>query len=386
MKKSIFKITAFSIIAVLVVALSVTAFALTAPGGNVTTTGDSVSYAETKNNNPYIVYNTTGVMRSAHRAGGVLDPENTMQAIKTCINNSDYDVDILEFDLHLTKDNKLILLHDENFDRTTNSVEVWGREGVLPRDKDLAEIKELNFGYWFPYERGSVQVEDKRIYKDLGKLPKGIDANDLRVVTLEDVFKEVGAKKTSELAPGESAPKIKYNFIIEIKDKGSVGKYAAEQLCELMNDYNLLDKVVVGTFNGEISDYFDYLNTTDELYKGKINPYKGKINRSAGILEVLKIFLSYLMNRDLGDVKYNVLQIPYMNWFPFLGSKSFIDYAHKYGIACQFWTINEASQMETLIKNGADCIMSDNPKLLDEVTKRVEYGNKVQPAEPQPQQ
>lgn len=380
MKKSIFKITAFSIIAVLVVALSVTAFALTAPGGNVTTTGDSVSYAETKNNNPYIVYNTKkGVMRSAHRAGGVLDPENTMQAIKTCINNSDYDVDILEFDLHLTADNQLILLHDENFDRTTNSVEVWGREGVLPRDKTLDEIKELNFGYWFPYERGSVQVEDKRKYKDLDALEKkGVNVNDLRVVTLEEVFKEVGAKKTSDLAPGESAPKIKYNFIIEIKDKGSVGKYAAEQLCKLMNDYNLLDKVVVGTFNGDISDYFDYLNTTE--------PYKGKINRSAGILEVLKIFLSYLMNRDLGTVKYNVLQIPYMNWFPFLGSKSFIDYAHKYGIACQFWTINEASQMETLIKNGADCIMSDNPKLLYEVANRVKYGNMVQPAEPQPQQ
>lgn len=377
MKKSLFKITAFSIIAVLVVALSVTAFALTAPGGNVTTTGDSVSYAKTNNDNPYIVYNTTGLLRSAHRAGGVLDPENTMQAIKTCIKNEEYEVDVLEFDLHLTKDNELILLHDENFDRTTNSVEVWGREGVLPRDKDLAEIKELNFGYWFPYERGSVQVEDKRIYKDLSKLPDGKDAKDLRVVTLEEVFKEVGAKKTSDLAPGESAPKIKYNFIIEIKDKGSVGKYAAAQLCELMKEYNLFDKVVVGTFNGDISDYFDYLNA---------NVYNGKINRSAGILEVLKIFLSYLMNRDLGTVKYNVLQIPYLSWFPFLGSKSFIDYAHKYGIACQFWTINEASQMETLIKNGADCIMSDNPKLLYEVADRVKYGNMVQPAEPQPQQ
>lgn len=375
MKKSIFKITAFSIIAVLVVALSVTAFALTAPGGNVTTTGDSVSYAKTNNDNPYIVYNTTGLLRSAHRAGGVQDPENTMQAIKTCIKNKEYEVDVLEFDLHLTKDNELILLHDENFDRTTNSVEVWGREGVLPRDKTLEEIKELNFGYWFPYERGKVEVEDKRIYKDLSKLPES--ANDLRVVTLEEVFKEVGAKKTSDLAPGESAPKIKYNFIIEIKDKGSVGKYAAEQLCELMKEYNLFDKVVVGTFNGDISDYFDYLNA---------NKYNGKINRSAGILEVLKIFLSYLMNRDLGTVKYNVLQIPYMNWFPFLGSKSFIDYAHKYGIACQFWTINEASQMETLIKNGADCIMSDNPKLLYEVANRVKYGNMVQPAEPQPQQ
>lgn len=369
MKKSIFKITAFSIIAVLVVALSVTAFALTAPGGNVTTTGDSVSYAKTNNDNPYIVYNTTGLLRSAHRAGGVQDPENTMKAIKTCLNSMNgsdpYDVDILEFDLHLTKDNELILLHDENFDRTTNSVEVWGREGVLPRDKTLEEIKELNFGYWFPYERGSVQVEDKRIYKDLNALPDGVDANDLRVVTLEEV-----------IVAAENAGK-QYRYIIEIKDKGSVGKYAAEQLCALMEKYNMFDKVVVGTFNGDISDYFDYLNA---------NVYNGKINRSAGILEVLKIFLSYLMNRDLGTVKYNVLQIPYMNWFPFLGSKSFIDYAHKYGIACQFWTINEASQMETLIKNGADCIMSDNPKLLYEVADRVKYGNMVQPAEPQPQQ
>lgn len=368
MKKSIFKITAFSIIAVLVVALSVTAFALTAPGGNVTTTGDSVSYAETKNNNPYIVYNTTGLLRSAHRAGGVQDPENTMKAIKTCLNSMNgsdpYDVDILEFDLHLTKDNELILLHDENFDRTTNSVEVWGREGVLPRDKTLEEIKELNFGYWFPYERGSVQVEDKRIYKNLNALPVE-EAKDLRVVTLEEV-----------IVAAENAGK-QYRYIIEIKDKGSVGKYAAEQLCALMEKYKMFDKVVVGTFNGDISDYFDYLNA---------NVYNGKINRSAGILEVLKIFLSYLMNRDLGTVKYNVLQIPYMNWFPFLGSKSFIDYAHKYGIACQFWTINEASQMETLIKNGADCIMSDNPKLLYEVANRVEYGNKVQSAEPQPQQ
>ena len=235
---------------------------------------------------------------------------------------------------------------------------------MLPRDKTLEEIKELNFGYWFPYERGSVQVEDKRIYKNLNALPVE-EAKDLRVVTLEEVI--VAAEKANK----------QYRYIIEIKDKGSVGKYAAQQLCALMEKYNMFDKVVVGTFNGDISDYFDYLNA---------NVYNGKINRSAGILEVLKIFLSYLMNRDLGTVKYNVLQIPYMNWFPFLGSKSFIDYAHKYGIACQFWTINEASQMETLIKNGADCIMSDNPKLLYEVANRVKYGNMVQPAEPQPQQ
>lgn len=289
-----------------------------------------------------------------------------MKAIKTCLNSMSegYDVDILEFDLHLTADDQLILLHDENFDRTTNSVEVWGREGVLPRDKTLKEIKELNFGYWFPYERGSVQVEDKRKYKDLNDLPDGVDANDLRVVTLEEV-----------IVAAENAGK-QYRYIIEIKDKGSVGKYAAEQLCALMESM-ICSK---GRCRHVQRRYQRLLRLSQR------QRVQRQINRSAGILEVLKIFLSYLMNRDLGTVKYNVLQIPYMNWFPFLGSKSFIDYAHKYGIACQFWTINEASQMETLIKNGADCIMSDNPKLLYEVADRVKYGNMVQPAEPQPQQ
>lgn len=354
MKKSTFKITALSLVAVLIVALSVMAFSLSTPAGNVANVAENVALAEKNRSNPYIVYNTTGVMRSAHRAGGVLDPENTMQAIETCITNDEYKVDVLEFDLHLTKDKELILLHDENFDRTTDSVEVWGKEGVLPRDKTLEEIKKLNFGYWFPYERGKVEVEGKRIYKDLSKFSDE-DAKKLRAITLEEVFQAV---ENSER---------KFNYIIEIKDKGNIGKYAAEQLCALMEKYNMFDKVVVGTFNGDISDHFDYLNSPKY--------YNGQINRSAGILEVLKIFLSYLMNRNLNldTVKYNVLQIPYFDWFPFLGNKSFIDYAHKYGIACQFWTINDAGQMETLIKNGADCIMSDNPKLLDEVANRVKY-------------
>lgn len=370
MKKSTFKITAFSIIAVLIVALSVTAFSLAVPAGktgdvNVTLATDAPQQPVEKTN-PYITYNTTsGLLRSAHRAGGVQDPENTMKAIKTCLNSMNgsdpYDVDVLEFDLHLTKDRQLILLHDENFDRTTNSVEVWGKEGVLPRDKTLAEIKEdLNFGYWFPYERGATDIiEEKRIYKNLDNLPEGVDANDLRVVTLEEVMRAAKSAKKD------------YRYIIEIKDKGAIGKYAADQLCALMaqmsKEYetNMFEKVVIGTFNGDISDYLDALNKSEK--------YNGKINRSAGILDVLKIFLSYLMGRELKEVNYNVLQIPYLDLFPFLGSKSFIDYAHKNNIACQFWTINEADQMETLIKNGADCIMSDNPKLLYEVTNRVKY-------------
>ena len=53
-------------------------------------------------------------------------PENTMLAFESCMNSKDFNTDIFEFDLHITKDNKLILLHDDTLDRTTNAVEYFG--------------------------------------------------------------------------------------------------------------------------------------------------------------------------------------------------------------------------------------------------------------------
>ena len=47
--------------------------------------------------------------------------------------------------------------------------------------------------------------------------------------------------------------------------------------------------------------------------------------------------------------------------FRSLGKKSVIDYAHKYGIAVQFWTINDPEEIEQLIRDGADAIMTDYP-------------------------
>jgi len=51
------------------------------------------------------------------------------------------------------------------------------------------------------------------------------------------------------------------------------------------------------------------------------------------------------------------------NGFFDLSTKAFIDYAHSLGIAVQYWTINDEDDMRTLLKNGADAIMTDNPEL-----------------------
>ncbi len=80
--------------------------------------------------NPYITEGNSLV--SAHRSGGGIAPENTMMAFKNCIESEDFNVDVFEFDLHITKDGQLILLHDDSLDRTTDSAEKYGADGVTP--------------------------------------------------------------------------------------------------------------------------------------------------------------------------------------------------------------------------------------------------------------
>ena len=52
----------------------------------------------------------------AHRGDWRNAPENSLQAIKNCI---DMGVDMVEIDIRKTKDGQLVLMHDETIDRTT---------------------------------------------------------------------------------------------------------------------------------------------------------------------------------------------------------------------------------------------------------------------------
>ena len=56
------------------------------------------------------------VLVAAHRGDWLNYPENSLAAIQGCI---DMGIDIVEIDIRITKDNHLILLHDQSLERTT---------------------------------------------------------------------------------------------------------------------------------------------------------------------------------------------------------------------------------------------------------------------------
>ena len=71
-----------------------------------------------------------GTRVAAHRGGSALWPENSLRAVRGAVGLG---VDALEFDVHLTSDGEVIVLHDPTLDRTTT-----GRGAV--RDLTRAEI------------------------------------------------------------------------------------------------------------------------------------------------------------------------------------------------------------------------------------------------------
>lgn len=294
--------------------------------------------------NPYIADGTA--MVSAHRAGSLVAPENTLNAFALGIKEAQtggYTVAIWEFDLHITKDGYLILLHDDTLDRTSNAKQVFGKKNVKPEDYTLAELKKLNMGYNF-------ELNGEYPFRGLSETE--IDAQKLRVCTLDEVLDYLATPEAVATAPAEYG---KFRYIIELKNSGDFGKMSADRLHQCLYERNMIGDVVFGTFNQDVSTYMDYKYPD--------------ILRSTSICEVLDFYLCYLFNVDLSkrDVGYCALQIPYSKSLNFLGNKKLVEYAHKYNIAVQYWTINEADDIAYLNSIGADCIMSDAPDVCYDV-------------------
>ncbi len=273
--------------------------------------------------NPFIV---NGSLIVGHRMGGGDAPEESLMALEMCLSGNDVP-DVLEMDLHITKDGRLVLLHDDTLDRTTDSRFVFGKEGLKTEDLTLEELKKLNIGVSFVDKDGAYP------YKDL----HGENVPDtLRILTLEEFL-------DYSLSRGD------FRYIIEIKNGGEEGKRALDILYATIKERNLLDRVIFGTFKNEITEY------ASSTYPDLI--------RSASIKEALEFYIAALFGKKNYEPPVSVLQVFYgKQYFKFgvnLATSRVINYAHSHNMAIQYWTVNEEEDIEYLLSVGADGIMTD---------------------------
>ncbi len=300
--------------------------------------------------NPFVVKKGELPMIAAHRGGSENNPENTMLAFREAVNT--IGIDIIESDLYLTKDGYLVYNHDAYVDETCNvngDISLDEVEKLCENeanrhyieDMTLAELEQYNFGYYFEDENG------ERIYKDVTDLA----GYGLQIATVDRLFAEFY----------ETNPELL--FIVEIKNSGEVGYEACKILSDTLDQYPAYrNRIVVGTFHDEIEQelktkYPDLLRgaPTGTAAKFIITQFLGVNLFDQSNFACLQIPTSY----DLGIELY-------------LDKKTIINRAHRRNIAVQYWTINDADEMRSLIELGCDCIMTDNPKLLKSVLEEYE--------------
>lgn len=266
-------------------------------------------------------------MIAAHRGGRSLFPQGTMMAFEGCVNSQTFETDIIEFDVRLTADEKLIILHDETLDEVTNATEHFGKAENYPENYTYEEISKLNFGEHYKNKDGETP------YKGL----RGEDIPDnLRVATVTDALTYLENN-------GD------YYYSIEIKSGGESGIRSADILYDILKEMNLIDKTIVASFNKEVILHLE------ENYP--------ELTRTAYNIEVLKLYIDSLFDIDRPDGYYDfdVLQVPPDKYIVNLGTPKLINYAHKNNIAVQYWTINDAERIKFLQSIGADGIITDKP-------------------------
>jgi len=137
----------------------------------------------------------------AHRGGAAYAPENTLAAIKNAVKIG---ADYAEIDVHLSKDGEIVVIHDDELERTTN-----GKGQV--KDKTLKELKRLDAGSWFsPKFKGE------------------------RIPTLEEVL---------------DTAKGKIGIVIEIKNGPNFYEGIEEKVVKLVRKKDMVDDVIVISFD-----------------------------------------------------------------------------------------------------------------------------------------
>ncbi len=108
---------------------------------------------------------STATQACAHRGDVESAPENTIPALVAAVEEGAHQI---EFDVALTSDGRLILMHDLTLNRTTNGT---GKPG----DLTFAEIRALDAGSWYDARFAGAQVPT--LEEALSVIPESILCN-----------------------------------------------------------------------------------------------------------------------------------------------------------------------------------------------------------------
>jgi glycerophosphoryl diester phosphodiesterase len=286
----------------------------------------------------------------AHGGGNKEFPDNTLEAFYNA-----YSIDprvMMETDVNMTKDGVIILSHDSTLDRKTNvsgDIIDWNYSDLM--------LEEVDFGFHNPTSSGYKSYQNLVPFRtETGRTVTPLNVAYPARVSARHPYKFL-ATTLEELII--AFPNNAIN--VEIKQSGDIGLKALDAVIELMSrldsGYNTYSRLVLASFHKEIYDQIKEYHKKDP-----------RIMFSPNVDGAIMLYATHWFGLDfIYNEPVTVLQIPPKQGPLPLNWRHFINAAHKHNIAVHYWTINDEQEMRTLIKNGADGIMSDLPTLLKRV-------------------
>lgn len=285
------------------------AIAIAAAGAAAWAGSKAISKPQKREDKQALQYDSPIIL--AHRGGSLIAPENTMVAFKKA---AELGVHGFEIDIRLTKDEEIIVFHDEYIDRTTNGA---GRVA----DMTLDELKLLDFGYQFLNE------EQEYSFRGQGE----------SVLTLRDLF--------------DQFPQMLINIDMKDSPETYEGSLIPSKLWRLIDEMGAQHRVVVTSFFDEQIDRFN-------LYA------QNNVALGAGENEVRKAYSAYTSQfGHLYHPRTDVMQIPVKSGVFPLDGAGFIHFLSKLNVPVHYWTINDKETMEKLLLAGAKGIITDRPDI-----------------------
>ncbi|WP_370636260.1 glycerophosphodiester phosphodiesterase [Cohnella sp. CFH 77786] len=238
--------------------------------------------------------NSRDLWKIAHRGASGYAPENTIAAFDLALKMN---ADLIEFDVQRSKDGKLVVIHDETVDRTTD-----GSGAVM--DLTLEELRGLDAGSWFSDAYAGE-----------------------RIPTLGEVLDRYRGQ---------------IGFLIEIKSPWlypGIEQQVADELRERVMDEPKRGEVIVQSFDHAAMRRFHALLPDIPI----------------GLLTFLPEDLTEDKLRDFAEFA------EYVNPHLSLASGTLTDQIHSLGMKILPWTVRDKSQVEPLIRMGVDGIITDYP-------------------------
>jgi glycerophosphoryl diester phosphodiesterase len=262
---------------------------------------------------PYYAADLNYPLVIAHQGGDGLWPGDTMFAFQ---NAADMGADVLEMDVHITKDGVLVLMHDEAVDRTTDGT------GDI-ESMTLEELKKLDAGYDWSADDGVTFP-----FRGTG----------ITIPTMEEVFAAFPDK----------------HMTIEIKKTNAS---MTKLFCELIRTYDMQDKVLIASFYDD--KLKEFRETCPEVATSSAK------NETTVFVLLTKPFLG-----SFYSPKFFSLQVPEESGGITVMTPAFVKAAHERNLAVEPWTINDAETMKKFIAWGVDGIITDRPDIMLEILGR----------------